>query len=349
MARRILLSGLALAPLAAILDWVVGAGDVPVFCVSALALVPLAWVIGEATEQAAEHTGSRIGGFLNASFGNAPELIIALFAISDGLPDVVRGSITGSIVSNLLLVLGFALVATDEEDIHRGSLVSNLGLVVWASLLLLIPSVPGWSGDPDRHSLAIATIPVAAILLLFYFGQTSINLRKDRDDHRKEAAHSPGPQTLSLRNALVVLAVATAITAVVSEILVHTLEGFADSVGLSQFFVSAVIVAIVGNAAEHGGAVVIARRGKIRLASEIAVSSAAQVALFVAPLAALLSFLVRPPLPLAFRPVEIATIAGSALFVGVVVWDRKGTRREGTLLLAGYVVCVVAYYLSGNR
>jgi Ca2+:H+ antiporter len=349
MARRILLSGLALAPLAAILDWVVGAGDVPVFCISALALVPLAWVIGEATEQAAEHTGSRIGGFLNASFGNAPELIIALFAISDGLPDVVRGSITGSIVSNLLLVLGFALVATDEEDIHRGSLVSNLGLVVWASLLLLIPSVPGWSGDPDRHSLAIATIPVAAILLLFYFGQTSINLRKDRDEHRKEAAKSPGPQTLSLRNALVVLAVATAITAVVSEILVHTLEGFADSVGLSQFFVSAVIVAIVGNAAEHGGAVVIARRGKIRLASEIAVSSAAQVALFVAPLAALLSFLVRPPLPLAFRPVEIATIAGSALFVGVVVWDRKGTRREGTLLLAGYVVCVVAYYLSGNR
>ena len=349
MARRILLSGLALAPLAAILDWVVGAGDVPVFCVSALALVPLAWVIGEATEQAAEHTGSRIGGFLNASFGNAPELIIALFAISDGLPDVVRGSITGSIVSNLLLVLGFALVATDEEDIQRVSLVSNLGLVVWASLLFLIPSVPGWSGDPDRHSLAIATIPVAAILLLFYFGQTSINLRKDRDDHRKEAAKSPGPQTLSLRNALVVLAVATAITAVVSEILVHTLEGFADSVGLSQFFVSAVIVAIVGNAAEHGGAVVIARRGKIRLASEIAVSSAAQVALFVAPLAALLSFLVRPPLPLAFRPVELATIAGSALFVGVVVWDRKGTRREGTLLLAGYVVCVVAYYLSGNR
>jgi len=120
-------------------------------------------------------------------------------------------------------------------------------------------------------------------------------------------------------------------------------------VGLSQFFVSAVIVAIVGNAAEHGGAIVIARRGKIRLASEIAVSSAAQVALFVAPLAALLSFLVRPPLPLAFRPVELVTIAGSALFTGAVVWDRKGTRREGTLLLAGYAVCVAAFYASGNR
>jgi Ca2+:H+ antiporter len=348
MARKILLSGLALAPLAAILDWVVEAGDVPVFCVSALALLPLAWLIGEATEQAAEHTGSGIGGFLNASFGNAPELIIALFAIGDGLPDVVRGSITGSIVSNLLLVLGLALVATDEEELNWRSLVSNLGLVVWASLLFLIPSVPGWHGDPDRHSLAIVSIPVAVILLLFYFGQTQRNLREHRRRH-EAARHEPPEMTWSFRNALVTLAFATGLTALVSEILVHTLEGFASSVGLSQFFVSAVIVAIVGNAAEHGGAVVIARRGKIRLASEIAVSSAAQVALFVAPLAALLSFLVRPPLPLAFRPIELATIAGSALFVGAVVWDRKGTRREGLLLLAGYAVCVVAYYLSGNR
>jgi Ca2+:H+ antiporter len=348
MARKILLSGLALAPLAAFLDWVVGAGDVPVFCVSALALVPLAWLIGEATERASEHTGSGIGGFLNASFGNAPELIIALFAIGDGLPNVVRGSITGSIVSNLLLVLGFALVATDEEQLDARSLVSNLGLVVWASLLFTIPSLPGWSGDPDRHALAIASIPVAALLLLFYFGQTHRNLREHRR-RRETRRHGPSEHAWSFRNAIVLLAVATGVTAVVSEILVHTLEGFATSVGLSQFFVSAVIVAIVGNAAEHGGAIVIARRGKIRLASEIAVSSAAQVALFVAPLAALLSFLVRPPLPLAFRPVELVTIAGSAVFVGAVVWDRRGTRREGLLLLAGYAVCVVAFYVSGNR
>ena len=348
MARKILLSGLALAPLAAFLDWVVEAGDVPVFCVSALALVPLAWLIGEATEQTAEHTGAGMGGFLNASFGNAPELIIALFAISDGLPDVVRGSITGSIVSNLLLVLGFALVATDEEDINKRSLASNLGLVVWASLLFLIPSVPGWSGDPDRHSLAIASIPVAAVLLLLYFGQTTVNLREQRERHHERPAE-PNPETWSLRNALVILAVATGITALVSEILVHTLEGFASSVGLSQFFVSAVILAIVGNAAEHGGAVVIARRGKIRLASEIAVSSAAQVALFVAPLAALLSFVIRPPLPLAFRPVELVTMAGAALFVGLVIWDRRATRKEGVLLLAGYAVCVAGYWVSGNR
>src|SRR5437870_5733757 len=131
MARRILVAGLALAPLAAILRWVVEPGDVAVFGVAAIALVPLAWLIGEATEQAAEHTGSGVGGFLNASFGNAPELIIALFAVGDGLPDVVRGSITGSIVSNLLLVLGVALIfGPNEGKLNLRSLGLQLGLVV---------------------------------------------------------------------------------------------------------------------------------------------------------------------------------------------------------------------------
>jgi Ca2+:H+ antiporter len=345
MARKILVAGLALAPLAVLLDWVVGVGDVPLFCVSALALIPLAWLIGESTEHAAEHTGATVGGLLNASFGNAPELIIALFAISDGLPDVVRGSITGSIVSNLLLVLGLALVATEEEDVDARSLRSNLGLVILAVLLLLIPSIPGWHGSPERHSLAIASIPVAVVLLVFYVRETHRNLSRRRRTGRPPAT----PESWSLKNALITLAIATGATAVVSEILVHTLEGFAKSVGLSRFFVSTVIVAIVGNAAEHGGAIVIARRGKIRLASEIAISSAAQVALLVLPLVALLSFAVRPPLPLAFRPVELATIAGASLAVALMLRDRRGTRREGLFLLLCYAGCVVAYYLSGNR
>jgi Ca2+:H+ antiporter len=348
MARKILVSGLALAPLAAILRWVVDAGDVTVFCVSALALVPLAWLIGEATEQAAEHTGAGIGGFLNASFGNAPELIIVLFAVGGGLPDVVRGSITGSIVSNLLLVFGFALVATGEEDLDRPSLRTHLGLVMSGALLFLIPSVAGWHGNPDRHALAVASIPVAGALLLFYLWQTSLNLRRHRRRHEASDSH-PSPHSWSLPNALLTLGAATGLTAMVSEILVHSLEGFAKSAGLSRFFVSAVIIAIVGNAAEHGGAIVIARRGKIRLASEIAISSAAQVALFVAPMAALLSFVVRPPLPLAFRPVELATIAAAAVIVGLVVKDKKGTRREGALLLVAYAAIVIAYGFSGNR
>jgi len=344
MARKILVSGLALAPLAAVLHWAAGVGDVPVFLVSALALVPLAWLIGEATEQAAEHTGAAMGGFLNASFGNAPELIIALFAVSDGLPDVVRGSITGSIVSNLLLVLGLALALTDEEDVDARTLRSNLMLLILAVVLFLIPSVPGWHGSPERHSLAVASVPIAVVLLACYCWQTWRNLRRKRDRKRQ-----PSAESWSLRNALLTLAFATGLTALVSEILVHALEGFAASAGLSRFFVSAVIVAIVGNAAEHGGAIVIARRGKIRLASEIAVSSAAQVALLVTPLVALLSFAVRPPLPLALRPVELATIAGGALAVGLMLRDRRGTRREGILLLVCYAGAALAYYLSGNR
>src|SRR5437868_8924066 len=144
MARKILFAGLALAPLAAVLRWAFDTGDVPVFLVSALALVPLAWVIGEATEQAAEHTGPAMGGFLNASFGNAPELIIALFAVADGLPDVVRGSLIGSVVSNLLLVLGLAvLVAPDgRRRIDRPSMLVQLGLVLAATALFFIPSIP---------------------------------------------------------------------------------------------------------------------------------------------------------------------------------------------------------------
>jgi Ca2+:H+ antiporter len=348
MARKILLAGLVLGPIAALLRFVFDAGDVPVFCVAALALVPLAWLIGEATEQAAEHTGAGIGGFLNASFGNAPELIIALFAVSDNLPDVVRGSIAGSIVSNLLLVLGVAILLGDERRLDRTSLMANLGLVVWAVLLFLIPSIPGWSGNPDRHSLAVATIPVSVLLLLLYAGATYQGLKRHRQQH-EEAGEEAAKSSWSLRNALLTLGAATAMTAVVSEVLVHSLEGFAQAAGLSTFFVSAVIVAIVGNAAEHGGAVVIARRGKIRLATEIAISSAAQVALFVAPMTALLSFLIQPALALAFRPIELATIAISVVVVGAVVWDAKGTSREGAILLLAYVGIVIAYGLSGNR
>src|SRR5205807_10424734 len=196
------------------------------FALAALSLVPLAWLIGEATEHAADHTGARLGGLLNASFGNAPELIIALFAVAGGLPDVVRGSITGSIVSNILLVLGLALVATDEEELNWRSLVSNLGLVVWAVLLFRIPSVPGWHGNPDRHVLAVASIPVAAVLLVFYIGQTWQNLRSQSATRRP-----PAPHSWSLSKALLTLGIATGATALVSEILVHTLEGFTKSAG----------------------------------------------------------------------------------------------------------------------
>jgi Ca2+:H+ antiporter len=347
MGRKLLWASFALAPLTIVLRYVVHAGDVTLFAISAAALLPLAWLIGEATEHAADHTGPGIGGFLNASFGNAPELIIALFAISDGLPNVVRGSIAGSIVSNVLLVLGLALVLTKEERIDRRSLGGQLGLVGVAVLLFLVPSIPGWHGNPERHSLAVATIPVAAVLLAAYVVYTVLGLRRHRAMH---AASDAEPQSgWTLKTSLVALGCATVLTAIVSEILVHSLDAFARSAGLSQFFVAIVIVAIVGNAAEHGGAVVIARRGKIRLATEIAISSCAQVGLFVAPAVALLSWAVKPELTLAFRPIELATMAGAVAVVAYIVSDGKGKRWEGAAMILAYAGAVVLYGFAGDR
>ncbi len=346
MARTLLWASLALAPVTIAARFVFHAGDVGLFALAAVSLVPLAWLIGEATEHAGEHTGPGVGGFLNASFGNAPELIIALFAIDSNLPDVVRGSLTGSVVSNILLVLGLAmLLGPDGARLDRRSLLLQLSLVFAAVLAFLVPAVPAFHGDPDRHSLALLTIPVAIFLLGLYVALTIRNLRRHRAAHREAARE----EAWSLPRALVALGLATALTALVSEILVHSLDGFARSAGLSDFFIAAVIVAIVGNAAEHGGAVVIALRGKMELASEIAISSSAQVAVFLVPAVALLSFAVTPALPLSFRPIELAGMGGAAAFVGFVIRDGRSRRWEGALLIAVYAAFVVWIYLTGDR
>jgi Ca2+:H+ antiporter len=345
MVRAVLWASLLLAPVAIAADWGLHLGATPLFVLAALALVPLAWLIGEATEHAAEHTGPGIGGFLNASFGNAPELIIALLAIAKGLPEVVRGSITGSVVSNILLVLGAALIAGDGGRVDRRSLWLQIGALAGAILLFLVPSIPGWHGSPDRHSLYLATLPVAIVLLLAYVWLTVHNLRIHSSAERAEAAAG----AWSLPVALGVLAAATVATAFVSEVMVGSLEAFGHAVGLDEFFIAVVIVAIVGNAAEHGGAIVISLKGNLTLATEIAVTSSMQVLVFVAPVVALLSAVVGHDLPLALRPVEIATLAVGAGAAGLVVANGRTTRREGFLLVALYAGCVVAYFLSGNR
>jgi len=345
VARRLLWGSLVLAPVAIAARFVFHAGDVLLFVLAAAALIPLAWLIGESTEHAAEHTGAGVGGFLNASFGNAPELIIALFAVNAGLPNVVRGSLAGSVISNILLVLGVALIVGGEAELDRRSLSLQLGLVFTAVLAFLVPSIPGWHGDPDRHSLAVLTIPVAIFLLCLYVVLTADNLRRHAAAHTEEALSS----AWSLPRSLVTLGIATAVTALVSEILVHSLDGFADAAGLSEFFISVVIVAIVGNAAEHGGAIVIAHRGKMKLATEIAISSSAQVALLVAPAVALLSFVVQPALPLAFRPIELIGMGVAAIGVAFVIRDGRSHRWEGWLLVSVYGAFVVWAFLAGER
>jgi Ca2+:H+ antiporter len=320
VARKILWGSLALAPITVAADFLLDLGDVGLFVLASLALVPLAWLIGEATEHAAHHTGPGIGGFLNATFGNAPELIISLLAIHKGLTEVVRGSLTGSVVGNILLVLGFSLLfGTGDMRLDRQSSYVWLGLILVATLGFLVPAVPSWHGDQERHSLAVLSIPIAIFLLVW-----------------------------SLRAAIGVLAAATVVTAVIAEILVRTIETFAHKAHLSDFFVAAVIVAIVGNAAEHGGAVVVAHRGKVRLAAEIALSSGAQVAVFLIPAVALLSWAIEP-LALSFRPVELAALAGSAVVVAAFFVDRKSSRRDGAALILLYVGVAAAFFIAGDR
>jgi Ca2+:H+ antiporter len=345
--RKALFASLVLGPLVVGLHYLADIPQTLEFILSAAALIPLAWLIGEATEHAAEHTGPGIGGFLNATFGNAPELIIALLAVNQGLTEVVRGSLTGSVVSNLLLVLGAALVAGGRGQIDRLSSFVSFGLILAASTLFLVPAIPGWEGDPDRHELAVASAVVSVVLLVVYVGVTWFSLRRHRALH---VSSDEEIEAWSFPQALVALAVATVVTALVAEVLVGSLESFAEQVGLTEFFVAAVIVAIVGNAAEHGGAIIVAYRGKITLAAEIALSSAAQVAVFLVPAVALLSWLpFLDPLSLAFRPVEMAALFGSVVFTAAVLFNGHSSRKRGALLLLGYAVVVVGFFLAGDR
>jgi Ca2+:H+ antiporter len=344
--RKALFASLALAPITVALHYLVHPPETAEFVLAALSLIPLAWLIGEATEHAAEHTGPGVGGFLNATFGNAPELIIALIAVNDGLTEVVRGSLSGSVIGNLLLVLGASLVAGGKGRLGRYSSFLSFALIGFATVLFLVPSVPAWDGsDPDTDRLAQVSAAISIVLLIVYVVVTWYSLRRHTAMHIASDEEIKG---WSLRLALGVLGIATVVTALIAEILVGSLEVFADKAGLSEFFVSAVIVAIVGNAAEHGGAVVVAFRGKIALAGEIALASAAQVAVFLIPAVALLSWLIDP-LSLSFRPVEIAALAGSVVFAAAILFNGYSSRGRGIALLVGYGVVATAFFLAGDR
>jgi len=345
VARSLLWASLALAPATIAVDLAVHPGKVVLFVLSSASLIPLAWLIGETTEHAAEHTGPGIGGFLNASFGNAPELIIALFAVGDNLPQVVRGSLAGSVISNLLLVFGVTQAIGPEKEIDRRSLVTQLGLVGVAVVLFAGPAAVGYTGPPERHTAVVVSIPVAVALLALYLAVTGRNLRR----HTRLERRGPSAEAWSLPIALAVLAVATLATAIVSELLVKSIHGFASAVGASEFFIAAVIVAIVGNAAEHGGAIVIARAGKMKLASEIAISSSAQVGLLVVPAVMLLSLFFAHELPLSFRWEELVAMAGAVTLAGATIADGRTKRWEGVLLIVSYAIVVVGFAVAGNR
>jgi Ca2+:H+ antiporter len=336
---------LLLGALVVVLDRIDAAGQIGLFLLAGLALLPLSWLIGEATDNLALHTGPGVGGFLNATFGNAPELIIAIVAISDGLTDIVRASLVGSIAGNLLLVLGFTLFLGQRGGIDRPSAYTSLGMVGFATLLFLVVAVPGFQGDPDRHSLALLSLPLAVLLLVVRVTVTRYSLRRQRQLFTPPELESKG---WPLPTAILVLGLATVVTAFLTETLVGTLQAFADRADLSEFFVAVFIVAIIGNATEHGSAVLLARRGRVKLGVEIPLASSAQIAGLLIPLVALISW-GFDPMALSFRPIELVALGGAAVLPAIVLRNAGTTRGGGAILLVAYTVLAVAFYFSGDR
>jgi len=336
------------------------AGGTWVFIASGLAIIPLAGFLGEATEHLAEHLGPGIGGLLNATFGNAAELIIAMFALQARLYGVVKASITGSIIGNLLLVLGASMVAgglklktQSFNAIAAGMsstllLLSTAGLVVPALFyyLLTVHEVP--ADQITRLDLDVS-LDVAIVLFVTYILSLVFSLQThkhlyDTTDYEKEDSAEVG-EVWSLKKSSIILAVATALVAVMSEYLVHSIEEATASWGMTDVFVGVIVVAIIGNAAEHSAAVMMAMKNKMDIAVTISIGSSTQVALLLAPVLVFLSYFIGPqPMDLVFSPLEVLAVVLSAILVNFVALDGKSHWMEGVQLLALYLVLGIAFY-----
>ncbi len=349
-----------LIPIAVALD-VAGVPATVVFATSALGIIPTAALMGRATEELAARSGPGIGGLLNVTFGNAPELIIALFALGKGLQEVVKASIVGSIIGNILLVLGAAMLAggigRDKQTFSRTGAGIQTSMLMLAAAALLMPAIfelvegkglpsPGsaathYGGTVEHLSLAVAIVLIATYALGLLF---SLKTHRDIFNPEYEDEDSWGWST---RTSVLALAFAGVLVGVMSEVLVSSISEASRSIGLSEFFIGVIVVAIVGNAAEHWVAVLVAMKNKMDLAVNIAVGSSAQVALFVAPVLVLASFFIGPfPLALVFNGFELGAILIAILIANYVTQDGESTWFEGVQLLAVYLVFGLAFYFA---
>jgi Ca2+:H+ antiporter len=365
--RRFLLSGdgwpyllVPFIPLAILLE-IAGAGATPVFVAAALGVIPTAAMMGRSTEELAARSGPGVGGFLNVTFGNAPELIIALFAMAEGLQEVVKASIVGSILGNILLVMGAAMLAgglrRERQHFDRTAANVQSGMLLLAAVALVMPAIfelvagAGLPRPTDRAldfpgDLEKLSVGVALVLLVTYAGGLVFSLKTHRDlFNPPHLAEDHVAEPWSVRRAVTMLAIAGVAVGVMSEILVGSITEASENLGLSPFFVGIIVVAIVGNAAEHWVAVYFALRDKMDLSVNIAIGSSAQIALFVAPVLVLLSFLVGPfPMALVFNGFEIGAIFLAILVANQVTQEGESTWFEGLQLLAVYVVLGLTFY-----
>jgi Ca2+:H+ antiporter len=324
-----------------------------VFFTAALGVIPTAALMGEATEHLAARSGPGIGGLLNVTFGNFPELIIAVLALEKGLHEVVKASVVGSIVSNILLVLGASMfiggLGRSHQTFNRTAAHAQAAMLMLALAALLLPAVFQLASGGDLPKVGLERVAfgsdvehlsfaVAIVLLVSYGAGLVFSLKTHREVfnpfEKDEAARS-----WTTRRSVITLAAAGVLVGGMSELLVGSIEDASHDVGLSQFFVGVFIVAIVGNAAEHWVAVLVARKDKMDLAMNIAVGSGAQVALFVAPVLVLLSFVLGPaPMPLVFNGYELGGLLFAVLIANYVTAEGESNWFEGIQLLAVYVV-----------
>jgi len=345
-----------LIPIAVVLE-LAHASEVAIFIASALAVVPPAALMGRATEELAARSGPGVGGLLNVTFGNFPELIIAFFALLKGLQEVVKASLIGSIIGNILLVLGAAMLvggwARHEQRFKQQAANAQSVMLLLAVAALVMPAVfqlvdggslpmPGAQDTQFGSTVEHLSLAVACVLMFSYVCGLFFSLRTHRDlfNPEQEVDH----ESWTMRRSVIALAIAGVAVGVMSEILVSSIADAASSIGLSEFFIGAIVVAIVGNVAEHWVAVLVAHRNKMDLAVNIAIGSATQIALFVAPLLVLLSFAFGDhPLALVFNGFELAAVVLAVLIANRVTAEGRSNWFEGVQLLSVYVIIAIAF------
>jgi Ca2+:H+ antiporter len=343
---------LIFVPVAIGLDFLHPESHALIFLAACLAVVPLAGWLGRATEELAHHTGENIGGLLNATLGNAAELIIAIMAMRKGLYSVVKASLTGSIIGNILLVLGAAVLAggIKHKEQRFNAVVARVQstLLTLAAVGLIMPAVFLYlAGAREQAREASLSLEISVVLLFAYGAHLFFSLRT----HKALFAADPGETDAgahlrSPARSAAMLAGVTALIAWISEILVDSIEPAAVSFGMSRIFVGVIVVAVIGNAAEHSTAVMFALRNRMELSMGIAIGSSLQMALFVAPALVILSHLIGPqPMDLVFTPAEVLAISLSVLITGQIASDGESNWLEGVLLLAVYLIFAAVFYL----
>jgi len=342
---------LVMLPVSIVLGYVVHAPPVWVFVTACLGVLPLAGYMGEATEHLAHRTSPTIGGLLNATFGNAAELIIAIVALRAGLIDLVKASITGSILGNLLLILGLAIIASgiDRKALHfnRTSAGMSSGMLALSVVALVFPALfHGLHPEATARISELRMSEAVAVVLLITYGCSLLFTLKTHRRMFGAEAHPLEAPVWSVGRALLVLGAATVGVAVESELLVHAATASTQALGLSTMFLGLIVIPIIGNAAEHAAAVVLARKGQIELGLQIALGSSTQVALLVAPILVFAGVFMGREMNLVFQPFEVLALGMATIVTAIITLDGESHWFEGVQLLAVYaMVAVGAFFL----